>query len=247
MISKTPPLPKYYQLAQILSEQIVSGTLQPDQQLPTEEELGQTYQMSRGTVREAIRLLAEEGLIWRGRGQGTFVKAPSQSTALFSLTPFNDMMRRQNRMPITKVLLKTAVIPPPHITHLLELTPDTPTIHIVCLRLADNQPVLHETRYLAQSLCPTLLDEDLEHNSIHALLVNKHQIPMVKMSHTVEAGQLSAAQAELLQTKPGTNAFFIERLTYTEKNSIRFPAVCYNGIYLENNYDIRAQLERPSL
>lgn len=247
MISKTPPLPKYYQLAQTLSEQIASGTLQPNQQLPTEEELGQTYHMSRGTVREAIRLLADEGLIWRGRGQGTFVKAPSQRTALFSLTTFNEMMRRQNRIPSTEVLLKTAVLPPPAIADILHLKPNTPTIHIICLRLSDNQPVLHETRYLAQSLCPTLLDEDLEHNSIHALLVNKHQIPMVKMSHTVEAGQLSDEQAELLQAKPQTNAFFIERLTYTEKEGVRFPAVWYHGIYLEHHFDIRAQLERPSL
>ena len=247
MISKTPPLPKYYQLAQILSEKISSGELKPDEQLPTEEELCQTYQMSRGTVREAIRLLVDEGLIWRGRGQGTFVKAPFQSTALFSLTPFNEMMQRQNRVPRTAVLVKTVVIPPPPIAQKLELTPDDPTIHIVCLRLADNQPVLHETRYLAQSLCPTLLEEDLENNSIHALLVNKHQIPMVKMSHTVEAGQLSAEQASLLQAKSGTNAFFIERLTYTEKDGVRFPAVWYSGIYLENNYDIRAELKRPSL
>lgn len=247
MISKTPPLPKYYQLAKILSEQITSGELKPDEQLPTEEELCQTYQMSRGTVREAIRLLVDEGLIWRGRGQGTFVKAPSQSTSLFSLTPFSEMMARQNRVPRTKVLVQTAVSPPPHIADILQLKPDEATIHIVCLRLADNLPVLHETRYLAQSLCPALLDEDLANNSVHALLVNKHQIPMVKMSHTVEAIQLTTEQANLLQAKPGTNAFFIERLTFTEKDGDRFPAVWYTGIYLENHYDFRAQLERPSL
>ena len=247
MLSKSPPLPKYYQLAQILSEKISSGDLKPDEQLPTEEELCQTYQMSRGTVREAIRLLGDEGLIWRGRGQGTFVKTPSQSTALFSLTPFNEMMQRQNRVPRTAVLVKTAVIPPPHIADILNINPDDPTIHIVCLRLADNQPVLHETRYLAQSLCPALLDEDLTNNSIHALLVHKYQIPMVKMSHTVEAGQLTAAQAELLQATPGTNAFFIERLTTTEKDGVRFPAVWYTGIYLDSHFDIHARLERPSL
>ncbi|PID85843.1 MAG: hypothetical protein CSB13_06000 [Chloroflexi bacterium] len=247
MISKAPPLPKYYQLAQILSEQITSGELKPDEQLATEEELCQTYQMSRGTVREAIRLLVDEGLIWRGRGQGTFVKAPTQSTSLFSLTPFNEMMRRQNRVPQTEVLVQTAVTPPPHIAHTLHLNPADPVIHIVCLRLADNHPVLHETRYLAHSLCPALLDEDLATHSIHALLVNKHQIPMVKMSHTVEVIQLTAEQADLLQAKPGTNAFFIERLTTTEKDGVRFPAVWYTGIYLENHYDFRAQLERPSL
>ena len=93
---------------------------------------------------------------------------------------------------------KTAVSPPPHIADILNINPDDPVIHIVCLRLADNQSVLHETRYLAQSLCPALLEEDLTTNSIHALLVNKHQIPMVKMSHTVEAIQLSTEQADLL-------------------------------------------------
>ena len=51
------PIPKYYQLADILRRQITSGELLPGQQLPGEEALCKSYNVSRGRVRQATRLL----------------------------------------------------------------------------------------------------------------------------------------------------------------------------------------------
>ncbi len=107
MLSKTPPVPKYYQLARTLSEQIAAGSLKLNDQLPTEEMLCDMYGVSRGTVREAVRLLQEEGLIRRERGRGTFVTARRQSSTLFTLVPFSETMRRQNRVPSTRILSAT--------------------------------------------------------------------------------------------------------------------------------------------
>ena len=234
------PIPKYYQLADILRRQITSGELLPSQQLPGEETLCKSYNVSRGTVREATRLLLDEGLLRREQGRGTFVAFAQPETTFFTLTSFDEDMRRQNRHPSTQLLTLQVIPATVNVATCLKLANSEPVIHIARLRLADDQPVVCETRYLAQSLCPGLVNENLETDSVHHLLVNKYQIPLVKMTQTVEIGQLSAEHANLLQASSGASAFFVDRLTYTLAGENKIPAVWFQAVYREDNYDVRA-------
>jgi GntR family transcriptional regulator len=68
------PIPLYTQLADILREMIESGELQPRSLLPSESYLQQEQGVSRGTVRMAIGILRDEGLVVTISGRGTFVK-----------------------------------------------------------------------------------------------------------------------------------------------------------------------------
>lgn len=68
------PTPLYTQLAGILREMITSGELQPRSTLPSESYLQQEQGVSRGTVRMAIAILRDEGLVVTISGRGTFVK-----------------------------------------------------------------------------------------------------------------------------------------------------------------------------
>jgi GntR family transcriptional regulator len=67
------PEPRYRQIAEDLQQKIESGEVVPDEQLPTEVELGEEYEASRNTVRDAIKLLIARGLVETRPGQGTFV------------------------------------------------------------------------------------------------------------------------------------------------------------------------------
>jgi GntR family transcriptional regulator len=70
------PTPLYTQLADILRRMITSGELQPRSLLPSESYLQQEHGVSRGTVRMAMGILREEGLVLTIAGRGTFVRAP---------------------------------------------------------------------------------------------------------------------------------------------------------------------------
>lgn len=72
-LNREIPIPLYYQLEMLIKEQIRNGTLAPGDQLPTEEALCETYDVSRAPVRQALAALAQEGLIERRPGIGTFV------------------------------------------------------------------------------------------------------------------------------------------------------------------------------
>lgn len=73
MIDRNSPLPIYYQLQQLLKEQIESNTLKSGDQLPTEQEMCAQYHISRAPVRQALHALTQEGYIYRQAGVGTFV------------------------------------------------------------------------------------------------------------------------------------------------------------------------------
>jgi GntR family transcriptional regulator len=67
-------IPVYVQLASILREQIETGKLQRDRPLPSEATLQQEYGVARGTVRKAVELLRDHGLVVTVQGRGTYVK-----------------------------------------------------------------------------------------------------------------------------------------------------------------------------
>lgn len=235
-------LPKYYKLAENLRQQIQSGQLRNGDQITSEPALCESYKLSRGTVRQAIQVLVDEGLLRREQGRGTFIASPNGRSQHFSLSSFAEEMRRQHRQPSTKLLLNETIPASEEVAKRLAVATGTPVLHIQRLRLADGQPVVLETRHLAQALCPQLASEDLENDSIHWLLVHKYQIPLVRMEHIVEIQPIPHSVAMLLQTAPDAMAFHVDRLTFTTNRAgEKIPAVWFQAIYLQEQVAIHTQ------
>ncbi len=226
------PGPKYRALAKEIRRLIRSGAWPAGSQIPTELELARRFQVSRGTVRQALQILTQEGLLSREQGRGTFVRAPSPGVAL-SLTSFAEAMRRQGKVPQTRLLAREVLPAEPLLARRLHLPPGTELLRIERLRLADGQPVCHEIRWLARDLCPDLLHEDLEQRSIHHLLIHAYHIPLTRMTHTVGIIGATEELAGLLQVPEGTPLFAVERLTYTTGDR---PAVYYQARFRSDEY-----------
>ena len=233
-------LPKYITLAEQLRHQIQDGQFASGEQITSEPSLCEVYNLSRGTVRQAIQLLVDQGLLVRKQGLGTFVASPFEHSHHFSLSSFDDEMRRQHRQPSTKLLSKEIVAAGDTVSRRLAIEPNASVFQIKRLRLADGQPAAVETRYLAQSLCPQLAGEDLENVSLHWLFVQKYQIPLVRMEHVVEIQTVTEEAAALLQLSPDVVAFHVDRLTFTTGDSgEKVPAVWFQGVYCQENYHIQ--------
>ncbi|MBG7610549.1 MAG: GntR family transcriptional regulator [Anaerolineae bacterium] len=240
MIPEKGSLPKYSQIANSLRGQISSGDYKENSQLPNEDELSNQFQASRGTVREAIRLLVGEGLLRREQGRGTFVN-PLQGSSLFTLSSFYEEMLRQNRVLSTQLLTADVIQAEDEIALNLQIPLGEPVIHIARLRMADHMPVAYEIRYLAQSLCPTLLEENLAGDSIHMLLVHKFNIPLVKIHHIIEMRSLSSDESQLLQVDSKALLFSVDRLSFTNHNNNKIPAVWFQALYRQDIYQFRAE------
>ncbi len=78
MVDPRSPTPLYVQLADLIAAEIECGKLEPDHRVPSEKYLMQWHELGRGTVRKAIRLLRERGLVYTIQARGTFVGSPQQ-------------------------------------------------------------------------------------------------------------------------------------------------------------------------
>lgn len=236
------PLPKHYQLSQLLRQQILNGEFPPGSKIPGEYQLCQQYQISRGTVRKAINTLIQEGLLRAEQGHGTYVvEQPWRSRYFLTLSQFNEEMVRHHRQPKTKLLERKIIPASSKVAERLQISLSSPVIYIARLRMANDTPILYERRYLAQQLCPALMDEDVENQSIHTLLIQKYQIPLVKTIHVLEAHGLSDYEAEILQAPVGSAALYVDRLTYTINSTGECPAVWYLAVYKGDEYTFRVE------
>lgn len=229
-------LPKYRQLLDLLRRQILSGELEPGARLATEEELVQRYGLSRGTVRRAIEQLAAEGLVRTEQGSGTYVSAAHPSAV-----PFRFGETRHGGVATYRIITREIVPASMDIAGRLSLPFGEPVIHLVRLRSENGRVVAFSERFLPRSLCPGLLEEDLTHGSIHDLLVNHSELPLLRAVLEVEAQMLSAEDAALLGVPPATPGIVISRTTYTAPAR---PAVWYRAVYLDH-FCLDVRIEPP--
>ncbi|TLS53909.1 GntR family transcriptional regulator [Paenibacillus antri] len=81
--------PLYLQIRTFLRNKIETGELKPGDQIPVEAELAQQFNVSRITIKSALKMLVDEGLVYRTAGRGTFVSDPQRPAALEPAGPDN--------------------------------------------------------------------------------------------------------------------------------------------------------------
>ncbi|MDX1435823.1 MAG: GntR family transcriptional regulator [Anaerolineales bacterium] len=232
-------IPKYRQVLQILRNQIISEELPPGSKLPTEEELGESFGVSRGTVRKAMAQLEAERLIRVEHGVGSFVQATPPNAIPFHFAEDGALGAGPGERVSYSVIAQELIPAPIDISERLRIAPNTPVIHVARIKLLGDQPIGYTVRYLPESLSPTLLEADLSTVTIHQVLVEESELPLLRAEIVLEAHLLNEEEAAQLQAEPGEKAIVVERLTYTAPNR---PAVWYRAIY-KDSFSISARIE----
>lgn len=154
---------KYEYIAdQIRNQIIISKELLPSQMLPTETELCEKYETSKMTVKKALDALVVEGLIYKKRGMGTFVKSLNQgpidniviSNKEQSLTGFSRQFREQKVS--TKVISHSIIAADEALALNLNIAPEDFVYQIIRVRYLDEIPVVHEETYMPIEVIPGL-------------------------------------------------------------------------------------------
>src|SRR5579884_2027130 len=143
-VFRKSPLPRYYQLKEIMREKIRSGEWKPGDLIPSERELGETYGISRMTARQAITELVNEGVFYREQGKGTFVTRNKITQQLMTLTGFTEDISARGQHPSTKVLSAGMDVADAETAERLRIQPNDPIFCLQRLRLADGEPLARE-------------------------------------------------------------------------------------------------------
>lgn len=217
-LRKDSPVPLYHQVEEILYRWITER-MSPGELLPSEKELCDIFQVSRSVIRQALGNLVNRGIIERQRGKGTIVVRPKINEYLMSkLTGFYSDMKSQGLTPVTKLLSKETVEAYDILAYYLDLRVGDKVIKIERLRYVEEEPILVVTSYIPYDLCPGLLEEDLENNSLYEILENKYNINLTWGERSIEAIPADSQDAKLLRVKKGSPLLFLRSITYTENN-----------------------------
>ena len=149
-------IPRYQRLADLIKQQVIDGVLRPGNQVPSENELSQFYEVAPGTVRQALTELVNEGLLQRLQGKGTYVRRPDFDRSLFRFFKFLGGSKGIV-MPDSKILSVSVKLAPGHVCEALQLPKNAKAILINRLRMLDSQPVLVEQIWLSESRFKPLL------------------------------------------------------------------------------------------
>ncbi|MGW2207351.1 GntR family transcriptional regulator [Streptomyces sp. NPDC001774] len=148
-----PTQPPSRRIAEDLRRQIESGELRSGDKLPSERALAQRYSAARNTAREAVRLLAEQGLVTAKHGSGVFVREPQRLFRFGSdrysiknratgLTPFRLEAQRQGKVARIDVVSIEREMPPRDIAERLGVAADEASVvHRENHYFADEEPV----------------------------------------------------------------------------------------------------------
>lgn len=213
-LDKGLPIPLYHQLKTILLNKIEEGEWKPEEQLPTESELANQFNVSKITVRQALKEIADLGIVRREQGRGTFVEKPKVQQGPRALTGFTDEMRRHGLPAASKVLEKSIMEATPELAEALQVPVGSRLFVLKRLRLAEGEPMGIQTAHLPMELVPGLMDEPFENISLYALLQSKYGLRAANARETHFAVLVEPDQADLLGAPAGSPALAAERVTF---------------------------------
>jgi GntR family transcriptional regulator len=209
------PDPFYQQLYLILRRQIADGVWRPGDRLPSEAEIGEQYEVSRITVRQAFEQLVNDGLVYRRRGSGTYVNPPTIQQGLNRIVSFTDDMRQRGLRPGTAVLSARLEPAAPEVAERLQVEPGTELAVLERLRLADGEPMSLEVSALVHAHCPGILDDDYARTPLRAALRDRFGIHLVRATQEIRAIAADRALAAHLAVPAHTPLFYIQRVSFS--------------------------------
>lgn len=129
------------QIAERLEGEIASGALPPGTRLPTEAELAERFGVNRHTLRRALSVLSEQGLIEATPGRGTFVHEPPLRYPIGARTRFSENVLAEGRAPGGRVVGSRIEKAAADIAAALGLAIGTPVLRLDMVREADGVPL----------------------------------------------------------------------------------------------------------
>ncbi|SDQ56800.1 GntR family transcriptional regulator [Thermostaphylospora chromogena] len=200
------------QIADLLRGEIMHGRFRTGR-LPLESALAREYGTSRNTVRQALDLLREEGLIDRCPRVGTTVAAEKYPHGLHRLLGLAETLHEHGEV-TNKVRTMGLIEPPPAVGHRLGLPPGEPVVYLERLRSLNGLPLSLDLTYLVRDVGEPLFDADLERNDVFVLLEEIAGRPLGTAELTLEAVNADAHTAAVLDVPRGAALLMVERLTH---------------------------------
>lgn len=221
-IDRDKPQKLYIQLLEILKKNIEGDVWPVGSQIPIEEELCRTYEVSKATVRLAVLELVREGYVTRQQGKGTFVCKRVIPEGLTMTSSFRELMLEAGVPFTTDVLAQTVTMPTDDLDAKLNIAEDRHVIYVKRLRSVGDEPVLIQEAYVPHHILPSLLTEDVAANSLFEIFEKKNDIPITRVRDYISVGSAGADEVRLLRVADGSPLLLLDQYFYSGDQLIMY-------------------------
>jgi GntR family transcriptional regulator len=228
----------YRQLADDLRARILAGEFATGDPIPTEAELSRSYRASRITVRHALDLLAQEGLVHREQGRGSFVRPRAIAVGPRRLTSFSQELRERGLRHGSRVLAVGTVPAPPDAP--LDLAADRACLRLERVRMADERPIAHQVTLIPSDLGEPIRETLLDGASLYAVLRAHHGLLVDSGDETYRVGSVGSRVASLLELRRGAPVFIVERVGFAGARRVEWTLSVVRG----EDYEVHVHLRR---
>jgi GntR family transcriptional regulator len=204
-------IPAYAQVAQSIKTKIASGEYPPGSRIPAETLIGQTFGVALMTVRQAIRVLVEQGLLRRIHGIGTFVCGPDWTKASFEMEGLIELLGDRPNLDI-RILSAGIAEASPAAAQALSLPVGEMVVVLRRLVSHKGKPFLLNRAYLAFEPNTPIVESEMEASSLYGLFTGEGNNFIKKAALNLEPTVLGPTESARLEHPQGTPAF---RILYT--------------------------------
>lgn len=238
MLERNTPVPLYQQLRDILLKKIDAGTWEPNERIPSENELSLEYGLSRMTVRAVLSELVKEGLLYRVQGKGTYV-----SDKVLTLGPSYIGIRQQLEEMGYRVTTKTLecglITCSQSVASKLEMEKGDEVFMIKRLRYIKDEPISLHISYINPKYSEALTPELLEKEQLCVILNKEYGVTRKKVTETLES--VAAKEEEtILGVESGHPLLLLQDVIFdAEGKPYEFTKVVFRGdkVKIKLQYD----------
>lgn len=225
-LDRNSPMPLWAQLEAELKRRLESNEF--SESFPTDHELTEAYQVSRHTVREAVRHLNKTGVLKRERGRGTVVNRAEFEQSLGTLYSLFQSVESNGVEQTSQILGLDVVVDSVAASH-LQVPEDTKLVLVERLRLAAGAPLAVDRAWLPHAIAEPLLTVDWTHTALYAELANAGApVPNQGWERLTPIVPAPADRAKLGLRKTDA-AFFLERLGTRDGQAVEWRTTIIRG------------------
>lgn len=222
---------KYETIKQEIKEQIRDHVLKPNQVIKSENEMCQYYGVSRVTVRKAIDELCAEGILYRIKGKGCFVRElkDKKRSHIYS---FTEAVKNEGKTPSKKQLSLKKKKADAYLAEKLQIPEGAGVYEIKSLYYADGIPYSLNTAVLPEERFPKLDFFDFNNRSLYEVLRSFFHTEMYRVRQTLEAVTADREIAQMLERDKDQPLLKIKAISYCQEENQEIPVEYYEAYIL---------------
>lgn len=212
----------HQQFYNIILGKIKSGEWKNGEKIPAERTLCDKYNISRTTVREALRHLEMEGYVIRRQGSGSYVSIKPIQKNLVKLYTLREMFDEQGiKHDVILISFDIGPCDDEEVGRRLNMNADEEIIRITRVFLAADVPYTIEYTYLPKAIFPDITKEMIAEHGLYNTLERYGHKP-TSAEETIQAVKVTAMQRQLLRLPTNILAIEIKRVTYSGNKIIEY-------------------------